>query len=69
VLIVQDEPAGSGYAPYVRCLFDELPMGKLALPPRILAGVDQFLPFWDEGLFLPSVEGIIAAAREMMSEQ
>jgi pyruvate dehydrogenase E1 component beta subunit len=69
VLIVQDEPACSGYAPHVRCVLDELAAGKLGLPPRILAGAAQFLPFWDERPFLPSVEGIIAAAREMMSEQ
>ena len=30
VLIVQDEPILSGYAPYVRCVLDELPAGKLA---------------------------------------
>jgi pyruvate/2-oxoglutarate/acetoin dehydrogenase E1 component len=69
VLIVQDEPGCSGYAPHVRCVLDELPVGKLGLRPRILAGAEQFLPFWDERPFLPSVEGIIAAAREMMSEQ
>jgi pyruvate dehydrogenase E1 component beta subunit len=69
VLIVQDEPACSGYAPHVRCVLDELPAGKLVLPPRIVAGADQYLPFWDERPFLPSVDDIIAAAREMMSEQ
>jgi pyruvate/2-oxoglutarate/acetoin dehydrogenase E1 component len=67
VLIVQDEPACSGYAPHVRCVLDELAPGKLDLPPRILAGADQFLPFWDEHPFLPSVDAIVAAAREMMS--
>lgn len=66
VLIVQDEPIWSGYAPYVRCLLDQLASGKLAAPPRILAGADQFLPFWDERPFLPSVEGVIAATRELM---
>ena len=45
VLIVQDEPILSGYAPYVRCVLDELPAGKLACAPRIIAGADQFLPF------------------------
>jgi pyruvate/2-oxoglutarate/acetoin dehydrogenase E1 component len=69
VLIVQDEPAWSGYAPYVRCVLDELPAEKLALPPRILAGADQFLPFWDERPFLPSVEGIVAAGREMIEQK
>jgi len=66
VLIVQDEPVWSGYAPYVRCLLDELPAGKLAVPPRILAGADQYLPFYDEQPFLPSLESVIAAARQVM---
>jgi pyruvate/2-oxoglutarate/acetoin dehydrogenase E1 component len=66
VLIVQDEPPWSGYAPYVRCLLDELPAGSLAAPPRIIAGADQFLPFWDERPFLPSLEGVAATAVEMM---
>jgi len=65
VLIVQDEPAGSGYAPYVRCVLDELPT-KLALAPRILAGADQYLPYWDERPFLPSLETVMAAAKELM---
>jgi pyruvate dehydrogenase E1 component beta subunit len=66
VLIVQDEPAVSGYAPYVRCVLDELPATKLALAPRILAGADQYLPYWDERPFLPSVEGVMAAAKDLM---
>jgi pyruvate/2-oxoglutarate/acetoin dehydrogenase E1 component len=66
VLIVQDEPALSGYAPYLRCVLDELPTGKLAIAPRILAGADQFLPFWDERPFLPSLESVVAAAQEMV---
>ena len=66
VLIVQDEPVWSGYAPYVRCLLDELPPGKLGFAPRILAGADQYLPFWDERPFLPSLESVLAAARELM---
>jgi pyruvate/2-oxoglutarate/acetoin dehydrogenase E1 component len=66
VLIVQDEPAWSGYGPFVRCLLDELPAGKLARAPRILAGADQFLPFWDERPFLPSVESVSSAAIEML---
>ena len=65
VLIVQDEPVWSGYAPYVRCLLDELPTGKLACAPRILAGADQYLPFYDEKPFLPSLESVIAAARQV----
>ena len=66
VLIVQDEPAWSGYAPYLRCLLDELPAGTLALPPRIVCGADQFLPFWDERPFLPSLESVIVTAKELM---
>jgi pyruvate dehydrogenase E1 component beta subunit len=69
VLIVQDEPIWSGYAPYVRTLLDRLPNGKLTAPPRILAGADQFLPFWDERPFLPSVESVLAAARELMDQE
>jgi pyruvate/2-oxoglutarate/acetoin dehydrogenase E1 component len=68
VLIVQDEPMWSGYAPYVRCLLDQLPNGKLAAPPRILAGADQYLPFYDEKPFLPSLESVVAAARELMEQ-
>jgi pyruvate/2-oxoglutarate/acetoin dehydrogenase E1 component len=66
VLIVQDEPAWSGYAPYLRCLLDELPLEKLA-SPRLLCGADQYLPFWDERPFLPSLESVMAAAKELMA--
>jgi acetoin:2,6-dichlorophenolindophenol oxidoreductase subunit beta len=66
VLIVQDEPPCSGYAPYVRCLLDELPSGAVTMTPRILAGADQFLPYWDERPFLPSLDSVIAAAAEML---
>lgn len=66
VLIVQDEPVWSGYAPLVRCLLDELPAAKLARPPRILAGADQFLPFWDERPFLPSIESVVDAAKQLI---
>ena len=66
VLIVQDEPPWSGYAPYVRCLLDELPSGALAATPRIISGADEFLPYWDERPLLPSVESVIAAAKELM---
>jgi pyruvate/2-oxoglutarate/acetoin dehydrogenase E1 component len=66
VLIVQDEPPWSGYAPYVRCLLDELPQGALAVTPRIFCGADEFLPYWDEQPFLPSLESVIAAAKELM---
>jgi pyruvate dehydrogenase E1 component beta subunit len=66
VLIVQDEPPWSGYAPYVRCLLDELPSGVLAAAPRIVSGADEFLPYWDERPFLPSLDSILAAAKELM---
>jgi len=66
VLLVQDEPASGGYAPHLRCLLDELPSGALTAPPRIIAGADQFLPYWDERPFLPSVEEVLVAAKEML---
>jgi len=66
VLIIQDEPPWSGYAPYIRCLLDELPPSSLAIAPRIISGADEYLPYWDERPFLPSVEGIITAATELM---
>jgi pyruvate dehydrogenase E1 component beta subunit len=66
VLIVQDEPMWSGYAPYVRCVLDRLPPRKLAVPPRIVAGADQYLPFYDERPFLPSLESVITAAQQLM---
>jgi pyruvate/2-oxoglutarate/acetoin dehydrogenase E1 component len=66
VLIIQDEPPWSGYAPYIRCLLDELPPGSLAIAPRIISGADEYLPYWNERPFLPSVEGIITAATELM---
>lgn len=66
VLIVQDEPVCSGYAPYVRCVLDELPAGALVSAPRIVAGADQYLPYWDERPFLPSLESVITAATELL---
>jgi hypothetical protein len=66
VLIIQDEPVLAGYAPYLRCVLDELPAGKLAMPPRILAGADQYLPYYDERPFLPSLETIITAAKGLI---
>ena len=66
-IIVQDEPPWGGYAPYIRCLLDELPSGVLATPPRIISGADEFLPYWDERPFLPSVESVMAAAQEFMA--
>jgi acetoin:2,6-dichlorophenolindophenol oxidoreductase subunit beta len=66
VLIVQDEPPCSGYAPYVRCLLDELPRGAPAVTPRIISGADEYLPYWDERPFLPSLEGLVAVAAEML---
>jgi len=49
-----------------RGLIDELPAAKLARPPRILAGADQFLPFWDERPFLPSIESVVDAAQQLI---
>ena len=66
VLIVQDEPAWAGYAPFIRCLLDELPAETLRCAPRVLAGADQFLPFWDERPFLPSIESVVTAVRECL---
>ena len=66
VLIIQDEPEWGGYAPYIRCLLDRLPAGSLAVAPRLLVGADQYLPYWDERPFLPSLESVIAAAQELI---
>ena len=63
---MQDEPPWSGYAPYVRCLLDELPSGALAVTPRIISGADQFLPYWDERPFLPSLKDIIDNAMDLI---
>ena len=66
VLIIQDEPEWGGYAPSIRCLLDRLPAGSLAVAPRLLVGADQYLPYWDERPFLPSLESVIAAAQELI---
>ncbi|HET9549316.1 MAG TPA: transketolase C-terminal domain-containing protein [Candidatus Binatia bacterium] len=66
VLIVQDEPEWGGYAPVVRCLLDELAPGKLATMPRIIGGADQYLPYWDEQPFLPSLQSVMAAGKELI---
>ena len=68
VLIVQDEPEWAGYAPYVRCVLDRLPAGKLALAPRLLVGADQYLPYWDERPFVPSLESVVAAAKDLLKQ-
>jgi hypothetical protein len=47
-------------------LLDELPLGALAVRPRIISGADEFLPYWDERPFLPSLENVTAAAKELM---
>lgn len=65
VLIIQDEPEWAGYAPYVRCVLDRLPAGKLASVPKIIHGADQFLPYWDERPFVPSLESVVAEAKEL----
>jgi pyruvate dehydrogenase E1 component beta subunit len=66
VLIVQDEPEWAGYAPYLRCVLDRLAPGKLAVTPKIINGADQYLPYWDERPFVPSLERVVAAAKELM---
>jgi pyruvate/2-oxoglutarate/acetoin dehydrogenase E1 component len=66
VLIVQDEPPYGGYALYVRSLLDNLPRGRLKVAPKILHGADDFLPFYDETPFLPSLADVIATAKELM---
>jgi len=67
VLIIQDEPPWAGYGPYIRCLLDELPSGALTARPRIITGADEFLPYWGEQPFLPSLEDVTAAAKDLMS--
>ena len=69
VLIVQDEPGWAGYAPYVRSVLDQLPVGEFAVTPRLLSGADQHLPYWDERPFLPSVESVMAAAKELIEQK
>ena len=68
VLIVQDEPEWAGYAPYVRCVLDRLPAGKLLRAPRLLVGADQYLPYWDERPFVPSLESVVAAAKDLLEK-
>ncbi len=69
VLIVQDEPEWAGYAPYVRCVLDRLPAGKLAVAPKIINGADQYLPYWDERPFVPSLEAVLSAAKELIEQK
>jgi pyruvate/2-oxoglutarate/acetoin dehydrogenase E1 component len=66
VMIVQDEPEWGGYAPVVRCLLDELAQGKLVKMPRIIGAADQYLPYWDEQPFLPSLQSVMAAGKEII---
>ena len=68
VLIVQDEPEWAGYAPYVRCVLDRLPAGTLAAAPRLLVGADQYLPYWDERPFVPSLDSVVAAAKDLIKQ-
>ena len=69
VLIVQDEPEWAGYAPYLRCVLDRLPAGKLAVAPRLLVGADQYLPYWDERPFVPSLEAVVSAAKDLIEQK
>ena len=66
VLIVQDEPPYGGYALYLRSLLDNLPSGRLKVAPRIIHGAEQFLPYYNETAFLPSLANVVAAAKELI---
>jgi hypothetical protein len=45
-----------------------LPGGKLKAAPRLLVGADQYLPYWDERPFVPSLESVVAAAKELLNQ-
>ena len=66
VLIVQDEPPYAGYALYLRSLMDNLPSGRLKVAPRIIHGAEQFLPYYDERPFLPSLANVVAEAKKLL---
>lgn len=66
VLIIQDEPPYAGYALYVRSLMDNLPSGRLKVAPYLIQGAEQFLPYYDEKPFLPSLANVVAAAKKLM---
>jgi acetoin:2,6-dichlorophenolindophenol oxidoreductase subunit beta len=66
VLIIQDEPPHGGYALYVRSLMDKLPSGRLKVAPCLIHGAEQFLPYYDEKLFLPSLADIVTAAKKLL---
>ncbi len=66
VLIMQDEPPYAGYALYARRLMDNLPSGRLKVAPYLIQGAEQFLPYYDEKPFLPSVANVVAAAKNLM---
>jgi hypothetical protein len=66
VLIVQDEPPHCGYALYVRSLMDKLPSGRLKVAPCLIHGAEQFLPYYDEKSFLPSLADIVTAAKKLL---
>jgi hypothetical protein len=38
----------------------------LTMAPRMLVGADQYLPYWDERPFLPSLESVVSAATELL---
>jgi pyruvate/2-oxoglutarate/acetoin dehydrogenase E1 component len=66
VLIIQDEPPYAGYSLYVRSLMDNLPSGRLKVAPSIIQGAEQFLPYYDERPFLPSLASVVAAAKQLI---
>ena len=66
VLIIQDEPPYAGYSLYVRSLMDNLPSGRLKVAPYLVQGAEQFLPYYDERPFLPSLANVVAAAKKLL---
>src|SRR5918993_719700 len=66
VLIVQDEPPYGGYALFLRWFLDNLSSRRLKVSPRPIYGAEQFLPYYDETSFLPSVANVVAAAKELI---
>jgi pyruvate/2-oxoglutarate/acetoin dehydrogenase E1 component len=66
VLIIQDEPSYAGYALYVRSLMDNLSSSRLKVAPHLMHGAEQFLPYYDERPFLPSLANIVVVAKKLM---
>jgi hypothetical protein len=45
---------------------DNLPSGGLKVAPYLIQGAEQFLPYYDERPFLPSLANIVIAAQKLM---